>query len=365
MKINIKNIRVRSICATLFISLFLSCNNGVIEELEKRNIFLSSLANLGNDFLNIFTSFGDTIGSSLGFNAETKKSGVRDYFKKVHDTVKSTKDKLEKLVADMKTKDNPNATETEAAVTALNEKLTKIIEGAKTVSDAIGDIAKQLIANVADQRSPAGVKGDNIDSIVTGIKSIVEVVLKDNGSAQAGDTNGPVKDGDGQAGTARGSSIGTDGDARHLFANNQAGAAVTNTAKAAKDAAKVVGAVTGADILKAMIQDSGNASKLASNNDSDHTNIVTTITNTGDAEIAGGIALRAMAKNGTFASVASIPVGTKKAIEDAAVSAITKTLNILTIAIRKTVDKGFKTVKDAMKLGDHDSSLTADKGGAS
>ncbi|AHH11618.1 hypothetical protein bcCo53_001692 (plasmid) [Borrelia coriaceae] len=53
MKINIKNIRIKSICATLFIFLFLFCNNG-IGELEKGNHFLSSLANLGNDFLNMF-----------------------------------------------------------------------------------------------------------------------------------------------------------------------------------------------------------------------------------------------------------------------------------------------------------------------
>ncbi|AHH11370.1 Variable outer membrane protein (plasmid) [Borrelia coriaceae ATCC 43381] len=66
MKINIKNIRIKSICTTLFISLFLSCNNGVIEELEKRNTFLSSLANLGNDFLNIFTSFSDMVTDTLG-----------------------------------------------------------------------------------------------------------------------------------------------------------------------------------------------------------------------------------------------------------------------------------------------------------
>ncbi|AHH11963.1 hypothetical protein [Borrelia coriaceae] len=71
MKINIKN-RLKSICATLFISLFLSCNNG-IEELEKRNSFLSSLANLGNDFLSVFTSFFDVIAIFLVIKVCTKK----------------------------------------------------------------------------------------------------------------------------------------------------------------------------------------------------------------------------------------------------------------------------------------------------
>ncbi|AHH11651.1 Variable outer membrane protein (plasmid) [Borrelia coriaceae ATCC 43381] len=80
--INIKNINIKSICATLFFSLFISCNNG-IEELEKQNQFLSSLANLGNDFLSVFTSFGDTLGGVLSFNNTTTKSKVADYFKNI------------------------------------------------------------------------------------------------------------------------------------------------------------------------------------------------------------------------------------------------------------------------------------------
>ncbi|AHH11800.1 hypothetical protein bcCo53_001284 (plasmid) [Borrelia coriaceae] len=52
MKINIKNIRLRSICTRLFIFLFLSCNNSgeELENLKNQNTFLSSLANLDNDF---------------------------------------------------------------------------------------------------------------------------------------------------------------------------------------------------------------------------------------------------------------------------------------------------------------------------
>ncbi|UPA17324.1 hypothetical protein bcCo53_001507 (plasmid) [Borrelia coriaceae] len=56
---NIKDIKVKSICATLFVSLFLSCNNNGIEELQKQKDFLSSLANLGNDFLTVFIPFFD------------------------------------------------------------------------------------------------------------------------------------------------------------------------------------------------------------------------------------------------------------------------------------------------------------------
>ncbi|ETZ17137.1 Variable outer membrane protein, partial [Borrelia duttonii CR2A] len=37
-------------------------------------------------------------------------------------------------------------------------------------------------------------------------------------------------------------------------------------------------------------------------------------------------------------------------VKNTVVSAVNKVLNTLTIAIRKTVDKGLKTVKESMKL---------------
>ncbi|UPA17124.1 variable large family protein (plasmid) [Borrelia coriaceae] len=36
---------------------------------------------MGNDCLSVFISFGDMIGTVLGFNAETKKSEIGNYFK--------------------------------------------------------------------------------------------------------------------------------------------------------------------------------------------------------------------------------------------------------------------------------------------
>ncbi|UPA11380.1 variable large family protein (plasmid) [Borrelia parkeri] len=38
------------------------------------------------------------------------------------------------------------------------------------------------------------------------------------------------------------------------------------------------------------------------------------------------------------------------AVKDVALSIVTKAMGILTIAIRKTIDIGLKTVKDAMKI---------------
>ncbi|AHH09985.1 Variable outer membrane protein, partial (plasmid) [Borrelia parkeri SLO] len=65
--------------------------------------------------------------------------------------------------------------------------------------------------------------------------------------------------------------------------------------------------------------------------------------------IAGGIALRAMAKGGKFANEKDAAnADAKKAVEDAVVSAVTKALNALTIAIRNTVDSGLKSINDVL-----------------
>ncbi|WP_418214861.1 variable large family protein [Borrelia turicatae] len=49
------------------------------------------------------------------------------------------------------------------------------------------------------------------------------------------------------------------------------------------------------------------------------------------------------------------------AVKDVAVSIVTKALGTLTIAIRKTIDIGLKTVQDAMKINSTDTSLTTDE----
>ncbi|AHH11335.1 variable large family protein (plasmid) [Borrelia coriaceae] len=342
MKINIKNIRVKSICATLFISLFLSCNNG-IEELEKRNTFLSSLANLGNDFLSVFTSFGDTIGGVLGFNTNTKKSDVADYFKKIQTTLERTKTGLNNIVTNMKNDNNPNATATETAVNKLvNETLDKIIEGAKTVSEAVITVAEPL-GDVAITSSAVGVGAEesSVKSLSEGIGKIVSVVLGQEGNAEAGDNNKS------SGGGARSATAANDGEAGKLFVaeSNGAGNSSDNANKVAADAAKAVGAVTGADILKAIVKENGGAAKLAKNSAS----TISGVTSLQDATLAGGIVLRAMAKSGKFANGKSSHDITT-AVKGIAISAVTKALDTLTIAIRNTIDSGLKEVKKAMNI---------------
>ncbi len=240
---------------------------------------------MSNEFLNVFTSFGEMVGSVLGLSVESKKSDVGKYFKRVQGTVQGIKDGLNKIVAEMKVEKNPNAAGVESEVKKLvSETLDKIIAGAKEASEAIDIAGYELLGNVAAVGS-GGVAGDEVEKIVKGIKGIIEVVLKGVGKADAGDSN---KASDG---VARNANAG-DGEAGKLFSSDNAGEQA-NAKKVATDAAKAVGGVRGADILEAIVEAAGDASKLA------------TAKNPGaapkDAVIAGGIALRAIAKNGKFA----------------------------------------------------------------
>ncbi|ATQ16742.1 variable large family protein (plasmid) [Borrelia miyamotoi] len=322
---------------TLFLGL-VSCNSSAtVAEESPQSRFLKSVISLGNDFLNVFTSFGDMVGGVLGFNTNTKKSDVGAYFKKVHDTVEGTKTSLEKIVADMKNEGNPNAEATDTAVKKLvSGTLSKIIEGAKTASEAIGN-ASDPIGNVA-ATNVAGAAGD-VDKLVKGIKSIVDLVLKE-GNADAG----TEKKADGLTSRTNNGN----GEAGKLFASDNAGDA-SNAKKSAADAAKAVGAVTGADILKAMVKDGTEAAANAAK------------ANAKDATIAGAIALRAMAKDGKFAGPSADAAEYAPEVKGTAISAVTKALDTLTIAIRKTIDVGLKDVKEAIKINADGSPVTSDK----
>ncbi|AFI32174.1 Vlp protein, gamma subfamily (plasmid) [Borrelia crocidurae str. Achema] len=304
--------------------------------------------------MNVFTSFGEMVGSVLGLNVDSKKSDVGNYFKKVQETVQGIKDGLNKIVAKMKEEKNPNAEATESAVKTLVEsKLDKIIEGAKIASEAIGD-ANELIGNVAAGGAgvAAGVSGSEIDNLVKGIKGIVDVVLKGVGKADAGDDK-KAEDGS----TAR---TAADSGAGKLFANDNAGANANDAKKVATDASKAVGAVIGVDILQAIVKEGSVAVKLAINNTAN--NAVADAANAKDATIAGGIALRAIAKNGKFANgndAANADI--VAAVKGAAVSAVTKALDTLTVAIRKTIDLGLKSVKDSMRINFNATPVVSDK----
>ncbi|UPA11613.1 variable large family protein (plasmid) [Borrelia parkeri] len=180
------------------------------------------------------------------------------------------------------------------------------------------------------------------------IKSIVDVVLKDKGNPEAGD-NKKAEDGD--------SARNNDGAGKLFYGSTGAGA---DDKKAAADAAKAVGAVTGADILQAISKgNESGAARLAKNSAGI---AVSGVAAPKDAKVAGGIALIAMARDGKFANASADDQGAVASeIKGAAISAVTKALDTLTIPIRNTIDVGLKEVKDAIKINSTNTPVTTDK----
>ncbi|BDU63424.1 variable large protein (plasmid) [Candidatus Borrelia fainii] len=307
-----KRITLSALLMTLF--LLLSCGSGSANVEDPKS-----------KFLNVFTSFGDMVTNAFGIKADTTKSEVGKYFAAIEKTMISVKKELQDAVAK-----NENYSKVKSLVDTLTGKLKKIAEGAKTAGEAIGSDSNDPIANVAAHDAAAGVAGTGVNNLVKGIKDIVDVVLDGKGDAEAGDDK-KAEDGS----TARTAADG----AGKLFASDNAGAA-DSAKKSAADAAKAVGAVTGADILKAMVKNGASAAANAAK------------ANAKDATIAGAIALRAMAKGGKFAGPSAADQGAVAPIvKGAAVSAVTKALNTLTIAIRNTIDSGLKSINDELAKG--------------
>ncbi|UPA11485.1 variable large family protein (plasmid) [Borrelia parkeri] len=327
-----KRITFCALLMTLF--LLLGCGSGSTKTEDPKTTFLTSIANLGKGFLDVFTSLSDMITGAFGIKADTKKSDIGKYFTDIETTMNTVKKKLQDEVAK-----NGNYSKLKTVVdTFITNILDKIAAGAKEAAkgatgDAIGNAT-----SAGHGATPAS--KDSVVSLVKGIKTIVEVVLKNNeGSAEATKTAEDDKK-----------------DIGNLFINDtgKADAKEENIAKAAAS----IGAVTGADILKAIAKsteepkaDQGEGIEKAT--DAAEIAIAPAVANKKeikdaakkDAIIAAGIALRAMAKDGKFA--ANQNAKDSNAVNGVASNVVGKTLSTLIIAIRNTVDSGLKTINAA------------------
>ncbi|AHH10085.1 Variable outer membrane protein (plasmid) [Borrelia parkeri SLO] len=323
-----KRITLSALLMTLF--LLMSCGSGSTKSEDPKTTFLNSIANLGKGFLDVFTSLSDMVAGAFGIKADTKKEDIGAYFTKIAETMTSLKKKLQDEVAK-----NGNYVKIKTAVDQfITNTLDKIAAGAKEASK--GTTSDAVIGNAVKGEDAAPAEVASVNALVKGIKTIVDVVLKDNeGNPDATKT----------AETEQ-KSIGK------LFGTN----AADGTEAQAAAASASIGAITGADILKAIakseeakgeptIEQSKNAAEIAAAKKEDNKDLGASARK--DAVIAAGIALRAMAKDGKLAA----KTGEDKsahAINGAVASAVGKTLSTLIIAIRNTVDSGLKTISAAL-----------------
>ncbi|ATQ19040.1 variable large family protein [Borrelia miyamotoi] len=313
-----------AIIMTLF--LIIGCNNGGGEDPQK--VFLTSIANLGKGFLDVFVTFGDMITGAFGIKAETKKSEVGQYFTDIAETMESVKKKLQTEVAA-----NGNYEKVKTVVDKfITETLDKIASGAKEAS--IGAVGNDVIGNAKQNEDAVAADTSSVNALVKGIKEIVGVVLKGKGDATATKTADAEK-----------KSVGK------LLGGKDNGGTETQAAAASAS----IGAITGADILQAIassekaageptIEQAKNAAEIAIAKKEDNKELNTAKK---DAVIAAGIALRAMAKDGKFAAKSN-EEKSAHAVNGVAASAVGKTLSTLIIAIRNTVDSGLRTINEAL-----------------
>ncbi|UPA11408.1 variable large family protein (plasmid) [Borrelia parkeri] len=318
---------------TLF--LLMSCGSGSTKTEDPKTTFLTSIANLGKGFLDVFTSLSDMVSGAFGIKADTKKSDIGKYFSDLETTINTVKKKLQEEVAT-----NGNYSKVKSVVdTFITGTLDKIAAGAKEAAKgAAGDDKIGGVTNAGQDAAPADTA--SVKSLVKGIKTIVDVVLKkDEGSAEATKTAEDDKK-----------------DIGKLFDGKKDDAKEENIAKASAS----IGAVTGADILKAIakskedptanstegIEKAEDAAEIAIAPAVNDKKEIKEGSAKKDVVIAAGITLRAMAKGGKFA--AKDEEKSAHAVNGAAASAVGKTLSTLIIAIRNTVDSGLKTISDAL-----------------
>ncbi|AHH11794.1 Variable major outer membrane lipoprotein (plasmid) [Borrelia coriaceae ATCC 43381] len=244
MKINIKNISIKSICATLFISLFLSCNNGVIEELQKEKTFLSSLMDVGRSAENTFYSFMSLISDTLGFRvtADKSKKDVGEHFKKLAEGIdQAIKELLP--IAD-KTIQSDEQSGKEENLSRLNVKVQEAkvtlekLKGHISSLESIGDTSK--VGEVGGSQQGAKPADEELKKAYNALKGIVEI-------ARAQQVDEPKKNDLVIIDTSKIGGTTPEHGARVLATVADAGQ------EAGSGAAKIVSAVSGEAILAAIV----------------------------------------------------------------------------------------------------------------
>ncbi|AHH07727.1 Variable outer membrane protein (plasmid) [Borrelia crocidurae DOU] len=298
--------------------------------------FFGEKTNLGKRFLGVFVSFGDMITGTLGIKADTKKSEIGGYFSKIENTMKVVKGKLGKIL-----EEHGSYEKVKGKVEEFIGKIGKIEEGAKKAALGANDSAVigEVVKSGADVFG--SVSADSVKDLVEGIKEIVDLVLTE-GNGQADKTK-PLNEDKEKIGKLFGAETAADKGAedKHIAAANAS-----------------IGAVSGADILKAIAGANVDASKDGKVSDTKDAVALALAKGTGteneeklgdaikkDSIIAAGIALRAMAKDGKFIVKDNANEKTEaEGAKGAAANAVNKVLSTLVIAIRNTVDEGLKEI---------------------
>ncbi|PRR48086.1 variable large protein, partial [Borreliella burgdorferi] len=323
------------------IFVFVNCKSNVGEDSGKddpTNKFYQSIIQLGNGFLDVFTSFGGLVADALGFKADPKKSEVKDYFdslaKKLEETKKGLNDLNNNNNAGGSAGDAEKAAAkgtagkadgVQGAIAEISKWLEEMAKAATEAAAAANGDKEDMIGKVvkvtANTAAAKGGDATSVNGIASGIKGIVEAAEK---AGEEGKLESEAA-ADGNA------------DAGKLFAKKANGG---GDAGDAEKAAAAVSAVSGKQILKAIVDAAkGDGEKKGVKDVKEAKNpIEAAIGSTDDNDaaafdkmkkndqIAAAIVLRGMAKDGEFALKNNEHANAKAGLKSTVESAVNKTV---------------------------------------
>ncbi|WP_419255530.1 variable large family protein, partial [Borreliella afzelii] len=229
---------------------FINCKSNVgsannPDSIDSTSKFYQSVIALGNGFLDVFKSFGELVAETIGFKADPKKSEVKNYFTSMITKLEATKKGLNELPKGNSEEGKGDAKgAVKSAAESVAELIGKLITAAKEVETAATGAASEAVGTVVKANANAGAgaaDANSVKGIAKGIKAIVEAVgggakLKAAGAAKEEDNK----------------------DAGKLFAGKRE----ANKGGDEKDASKAAGAVSavsGEQIIKAIVDAAGKA----------------------------------------------------------------------------------------------------------
>ncbi|AHH07785.1 Variable major protein (plasmid) [Borrelia crocidurae DOU] len=320
----------------VLVMMVMGCNSGGVEGGEgesSQSKFLKSIIGLRNEFLNVFTSFGDMVGGILGFNAvksDDKRSKVGEHFKSIGDGLKNTKDKLDELSKKIVATPNADTTTVETVIKGSSEIIAKLVTSVTKLAGVVGN------TDVGDNAAAAAVAAEEV-----GVKTVIDEIKAIVGIAE----KSGVKIVKGTAGVEVTAGANTDAPAviaANVAAGQGAGSKLVEEVVKA-DPWAMVDKIKNAKIKQGNLNqnDNNDAGELATGTPN-HANGAKAVTN---ADLAAAVALKAMTKAGKFsANNADTDI-----VKVAAANALNKVLGILDVIIKKTVNLELDKVKEVVK----------------
>ncbi|WP_233195494.1 variable large family protein [Borreliella burgdorferi] len=362
--------RISSAIFLLAFFVFTNCkNNAELVEAEAKHQaakdFYHAIIKLGYGFVDVFNAIGGLV-SDVFYKADPKKSDVKNYFESIAKILQDTQAKLDALSKEQGGGDRgTQVVDTSKKVSGWIKEMHKAVDDTAKAGDGGND----SIANVAvggDNGNGNGAKANegSVTGIAKGMKAIVDAAKKAGVELKAADVD-DVAGGADDDGNAAGKLFASGDNARGAGADADA-------EEAAEKAGEAVSAVSGDQILKAIVDAAGTTAGKRANTAKNAVEAAIGGDNAAAGEAFGGnmkkknqiaaaIVLRGLAKDGKFANTNAGNGNTKvvAAVKSAVESGVQKTMSSLSSLIRQSIVKELGKVANVVQ----EAKSTATNGG--